>query len=294
MGAIALWTPMASRKVVMPMRTKQDIQPPPAYRLMLAVGQPLGLRWVGDYQLAVVYKMEQYHDVRGPGFFWINRWTQTMRSVISLAPDMIKITLAKARTRDGVPMDVAMALAYTFDPRDAPKDKAALFVNWSLDVRRGIVTNNAQRAIQFIMPEFYAEQVCRGEVMDALEEKFSDKLTTRLQPLALKPMLTMVQEVIVPPDLQSRLETIVGRGVDARDLSGYEPFELTQARISQMLDVLSGSGVINTVDLAELMTAVRGEGQSPPRVTVRPAPALDQGPPPSSPPPPPSKPKSRL
>jgi hypothetical protein len=46
--------------------------------------RPDGLRWVGDNELAVVHQMEQYHSVRGPGFFWINPFTQTVRMVLSV------------------------------------------------------------------------------------------------------------------------------------------------------------------------------------------------------------------
>ncbi len=280
------------------MKDIYDFRPPMAHRLKLRLGRRFGVRWVGDYELAVIYRMEQYDRVMGPGFFRINPFTQTVRSVISVAPDFISISVSGIQTRDALQMGVAIALAYVFDPRSVPRDKAALFVKWQRDVHRAIVTDNAQRAMQVAMPEFFAEQVCRGEVFELIEQKFLDALTRRLQPLALKPLFGMVLQVKVPQKLQSRFEAVVQRAVNVQDLSNYEPYELTQAMRTEALEALQhmpgGKQYINMPDLTDMVVPT-DDNQPVLRRITRPGVSSNQEAQPEIPPAPPRKrPKSQF
>ncbi|MFN8594976.1 MAG: SPFH domain-containing protein [Anaerolineae bacterium] len=256
------------------MKDSHDTRPPMVYRLLLRLGRPFGIRWVGDYELAVIYRLEQYDKVMGPGFFRINPFTQTVRSVISVAPDFISVPIPSVQTRDALQLDLSIALAYVFEPFSVPHEKIALFVKWPQLVRRAIVTDNAQRALQAAMPEFYAEQVCRGEVFVPLEQKFLAVLTSRLQPLALKPLFGMVLRVKVPLALQSRFEAVVQRGVNVQDLSQYEPYELTQAMRTEAIEAMQamagGKQYINMPDLTDIVVPDK-DSQSIPRKIARPA-----------------------
>jgi regulator of protease activity HflC (stomatin/prohibitin superfamily) len=262
------------------MHDLQDFRAPMAHRLKLRFGRLFGVRWVGDYELAVVYRMERYDKVMGPGYFRINPFTQTVRSVINVAPDFISTTVSGIQTRDALQLGVGMALAYVFDPRSIPRDNAALFVKWPREVRRAIVTDHTQRAMQVAMPDFFAEQVCRGEVFERIERKFLNALTSRLQPLALKPLFGMVLQVKVPSALQSRFEAVVQRAVNVQDLSNYEPYELTQAMRTEALEAIQhmpgGKQYINMPDLTDMVVPT-DDNQPVLRRITRPGAASDQG-----------------
>jgi len=276
------------------MKQKTEDRPPLAYRLSLAAGRPFGVRWVGDYTLAVVYEMEQYHGCKGPGFFRINPVTQTVRTTISLAPDFIAPLIEPLQTKDALQMGLSLAVAYRFDPRNAPRDKAAIYVNWQAATRRAIVTYHTERSLQAILPAYYAEQVCRGEVFAEVERQLVEMLTTRLSAVAMEPMVLMVLRVKVPPALQSRFETVVQRGVNIQDFSQYEPYELNQAMRIELIENLRqmtlGKQYFNLPDTVE--GALPPVSDPLPRRIARP----DAAPPDSSPPPEesPRKPRSRL
>ncbi|HLF28579.1 MAG TPA: SPFH domain-containing protein [Anaerolineae bacterium] len=271
-----------------------DTDPPLAYRLSRALGRPLGLRWVGDNQLAIIYQMEQYHAAKGPGFFWINPFTQTVQATISIAPDFISNPIPNIQTRDALQLGLSIALAYTFDPRRVPRERAAQFVKWPLEVRRAIVTDNSQRALQAIVPQFYAEQICRGQVFAQLEQEFISTLSQRLQMLGLEPIFAMVLKVVVPDALKNRFEAIVQRSINVDDISHYEHYELTQAMRTEMIETLrhmgGGKQYIDLPDLKE-MAPPQGTGRPQPRRITPPAPPAPEEPPADTKP---KRPKSRL
>ncbi len=96
------------------MNNQPDTNAPLLYRMALTLGRPFGVRWVGDLELAAIFRMEQYHSVKGPGFFWINPLTQRVESHISLAPDFISMAVPGIQTRDGIQLEFSIALAYCF------------------------------------------------------------------------------------------------------------------------------------------------------------------------------------
>lgn len=225
------------------MNNQYDTQPPFAYRLVRALLSPFGLRWVGDHQRAVIFRMERYQGVKGPGFFWICPFIKSVYSIISVAPDFTPIQVSSIQTKDALQLGLSLALAYAFDPSLVPAEKAALYIKWPREVRRAVATDNAQRALQAVVPEFFAEQICRGEVFPLLEQKFLSILTDRLQSLALKPVFAMVLEVKVPAMLQHRFEDVVQRSVNIEDFNQYAPHEFTQALQLEMIEALKHMGV---------------------------------------------------
>ncbi len=104
-GTYDIFSPVFADFVRDPLPARQDTRQPLTYRLIRTLGHPFGLRWVGDNELAVIYEMERYHSVRGPGFFWVNPWTQTVHSVIRVAPDFISTYIRGIRTKDGLVLE---------------------------------------------------------------------------------------------------------------------------------------------------------------------------------------------
>lgn len=217
---------------------KQNVSPPLAYSLRLFFERPLGLRWVPDNHLAVVYRMEMYHGLRGPGFFRINPFTETVRREVSLNPDYISTEISSIQTQDAVQLGLRIALAYVFDPRPLPRKEALVFVEWPKGIHRAIMTDNAITALQAILPKYRADQVCRGQVFEEIRQQLLDELTERLKSLGLEPIRAMVLEVIVPPALQDTFTSVANRAAYAYDLSQYTPFELSEVRRRELYEVI--------------------------------------------------------
>lgn len=280
-----------------------DGQSPLVYRLLRTLGRPFGLRWVGDNQVAVVYRLERYHSLKGPGFFWINPFTQTVRRIISTAPEFVSIEAVDIHTEDALQLGLTVALAYEVQPTWMPPDKAALYVTWTREARQSIVTNHATRALQDIVPSFNAEEICRGTAFRSIEERLMSGLGARLRQMALKPLICFILRVTVPPKLRDRFEAVVRRRVNIEDLNQYAPAELDQDRRDRIIEafreILSGARAVNMPNLMDLSGSSQGEGSSRPPRIVPPA-APSDGPPPREPPPsdtspaPRHTPKSRL
>jgi hypothetical protein len=216
----------------------RKVGPPPAYRLRLFFGRPAGLRWVPDNHLGVVYRMEMYQGLRGPGFFRINPFTESVKRQVNLNPDFITTPIPSLNTRDAVQLGLQVALAYVFDPRTLPPDKAMIYVKWPRHILRAIVTNFTIGALLSITPKYYAEQICRGELFETIEQSLMDELTNRLRPLAIRPTFDTVLEVIVPPPLQDTFTAVANRTAYTHDLSLFEPFELSEVERRELNEVL--------------------------------------------------------
>jgi SPFH domain / Band 7 family len=285
------------------MKDERDTKPPIVYRLLHTVGRPFGLRWVGDNKVAVVYRLELYSHLGGPGFFWINPFTQSVRYVIDTAPDFVPVAAPGIQTRDGLQLDLTMALAYSFDPAIMPPERAAVFVTWTRDTHRAIIQDSAKRALQGVVPSFFAEEICQGGVFDRIEQRLMEELSRRLRPLALRPQICFVLHVGVPPKLRDRFEAVVQRRINIEDLGQYASYELIQALRTEAIESLKSMGgarqYINLPDLSSMVTPSQHESQSSPRRIVPPAAPSDQE---AAEPPPPDtyheppkrQPKSRL
>ena len=286
------------------MKDERDIKPPIVYRLLRTVGRPFGLRWVGDNQVAAVYRLQLYNCIKGPGFFWINPFTQSVRYVIDTAPDFVALVAPGIQTKDRLQLDLTMALAYSFDPALMPPERAAVFVTWKQDTHRAIIRDSARRALQGVVPSFDADEICQGGVFGQIEQRLMEDLIRRLRPLALKPQICFVLHVGVPPKLRDRFEAVVQRRINIEDLGQYASYELIQALRIEAIEGLKSMGggrqYINLPDLTSMVTPSQHEGQSSPRRIAPPAIILDQDtvlpepPPPDADESPKRQPKSRL
>jgi hypothetical protein len=263
----------------------RQVAPPLAYRLCRFLGRPFGLRWVPDNHLGAVYRMEMYHSLRGPGFFWINPLTQTVKGSVSIQSDFISTPFPSLQTKDGLQLGLRVALAYVFDPRPLPREKAVGFVQLDKVILRAIVSDSATSALQSIMRNYYAEQVCRGEIFETIGQSLMTELTKLVSPLAITPTFAMVLEVMVPSALQETFTAVANRAAYTHDLSQYQDFELNEVRRRELNAVLSkipgGVRYLN-VSTADASSPSWRAGETPPRQvlrgTSRPLPSPPPGP----------------
>jgi hypothetical protein len=215
-----------------------EVKPPLAYRLGLFFGRPIGWRWVPDNHLGAVYRMESYRDLRGPGFFRINPLTETVKLVVSLNPDFISTDISSLNTRDAVQLGMKVAIAYIFDPRNLTHEKAQVFVKWPKHILRDIVTDFARSTMLSIVARYYAENICRGELFEAMEQALTTELKKRLESLAMRPTFAIVLKVTPPPALQDTFTAVANRAAYTHDLSTYEEHELSEVRRREMYTML--------------------------------------------------------
>jgi len=247
----------------------REQRPPIAFRLRQAFEYPFGLRWVPDNHLAAVYRDEMYDRLCGPGFFRINPLKEAVKREISLNPDFISTEVTGLPTKDGVQLGLEVALAYFFDPRQLPRERALVVVQWSRDVLRLIVHDFAKNVLLKIVPGYYTEQICRGEVLKQLQESLKAELETDMEILAISPTFSMILKVTTPPNLHDTFTDVVNRAVYTHDLPSFTPFQLSEARRRELYRVLKETSTfpIPYLDLSgDLITPPLGKvSESSPR-----------------------------
>lgn len=229
----------------------RDVAPPLAYRLVRFFGYPFGLRWVPDNHLGVIFRMEMYHKLKGPGFFWITPLVESVKRRIRISPDFLSTPIRGLHTRDGVDLGLKVALAYAFDPRPLSRADAVVLTALPSSELRAIVTDSATWTLLNIMPQYYAEQICRGAAFETIRQRLISQLNELLRPLGMRPAFVMILEVIVPESLQDTFTAVVNRAAYTHDLSLYHPFELSEVRRRELYEVLTKiPGGIRYLDLA--------------------------------------------
>lgn len=122
-------------------------------------------------------------------------------------------------------------LVYKLDPRGLPKMDAQTVTNWSLELKRTIMTEYAQRSMQAVLPKFDAETVCRGKVFQDIEAGFAIEMNGLLNVFGMSLLEGRVLKVIPPPILQYRLEQAAQQGVLtlAAKYPVFQPTEVLRA-----------------------------------------------------------------
>ncbi len=246
------------------MHPAQDNQPPWLFQLLIKLGKPWGLRWVGDKELAVIYQMQRYHDLRGPGFFWITPSIQAVRKIISLSEDGVTTDFKEILTADALPLEMTWLLVYRLDPRSLPKAEAQTVVNWTPDLKRTIVTEYAQRCMQAVLPKFDALTVCRGKVFQEIEAEFSKEINGLMNIFGMSLLEGRVLKVIPPPILQYRLEQEAQQAAQADARAGMQTGAFSDAQKSALQKAAQYPTFVPSIELrAEAAAAVAAINNPP-------------------------------
>lgn len=251
---------------------------PPIYRLKAKLGRPFGYHWVGDNQKAVVLRDERYFGVRGPGWFRINPFTERVGAIINMAADNMSTPLSDIQTKDGVKFSLTLALRHKLAPELTKElEIAAQAVEWSMDKRRGILTQYAQWVLQDIVRHCYGESLIRGEGWREVEAKMLKAVRDEVKYFALNLLNCQLLRIEAPKSLEKRMENVLQRNVLMEDVKHYDAFTFNQGLRIETLETLrilkGGRHFINMGDGATPMLGVASNQQNvlprmPPALSV--------------------------
>lgn len=228
-------------------------RPPSSFRL-LSRFKRAGVHWLGDNELGVVFEMERFKGFCGPGHVLLNSTKQRIGSVISLAPDGFTSWYSDLVTREGLRMELAMSVLYTFDPRRAAdKEMLPFLVRLDGDMRQLLVSERAQSALLKSVRQHGSEQMCNGSAVDAVEKQFKEALSVEIEPLGFVLVRAAVQGIRPPPELQARYRELVERAANVRDVGTHDPQALRRALqvglFEDLPNMVVGKMYINPSDL---------------------------------------------
>jgi regulator of protease activity HflC (stomatin/prohibitin superfamily) len=230
------------------MSASNDDGPVASHKAKLSLLSKLGLNWVGGREVAVILKGEKFHRLQGgPGYFYLVPGIQRIAQRIAIGPDYVNLELRELNTTDGLQVGIDLLTEYHFDPRSAPAqndgERAKLCKRVPLQTdRRALLMMLAQRAMQSVTSKFRAEQICRGQVWDDIEETFFDALDRRMFAFGMKleRLGCAIQRAIPPDMLRWRFEMAAQRAINIQNLGDYAPYQISQALRSEAIEALKG------------------------------------------------------
>ncbi len=290
--------------------TQREAPPPekpPLLRLILFLGGPIGLAFVPQHYLQVVYRMGKYSGCRGPGLIYHSPLTETLGPLVFVKGQRHEYDFENIISRDVVPVTMRVATSVTYDPESAPElasrlthapretyvTLAGIYLRWGL-----LAAANRFNAAELTQADV------RAQIENAVQEQTDEEL--KFLGLKLSARLRLLS-VELPASLTERHETIAQRRANILAGAEFHPAEYRRALVSEVLEKLSQGGAESFVNFGELLDAYAAEhpaeaGQpgAAPRVIEQPPLMLgDRGasveePPKPSEEKPPARPKSRL
>lgn len=155
----------------------------------------LALKVARQWEKAVVLRLGKFHNLRGPGLFWIIPIVDTISNWIDHRVMVTPFNAEKTLTKDTVPVDVDAVLFWLV--WDA--EKAALEV----ENYRAAIAWAAQTALREIIGQMFLADILIGRSkMDAELQKIIDARTT---PWGITVQSVEIRDVIIPQDLEDAM-----------------------------------------------------------------------------------------
>ena len=296
----------------MPKREKFKIEHPPLLRFILWIGRPLGIAFVPQNHVQVLYRMGKYAGCVGNGLIYYNRFTESLGPMVDISGQVKEFVLDNVISRDVLPVKMEVSATIIYDPK-AGHEMAAILTRIPRDVYASIAGSYIRWALLATANQYNAEELAQYEVRTQIENAVRERVNEEMKYLGLmiqgKLRITRVE---LPSSLTDRHEIIAQRRANILAGTEFHPAEYRRALVSEVLEQLGDHGSGDSfVNFGEMLEAYATEHTSElprhPRIIEVPPALEDKGPPtppgPADEPqprprrddrPPPNRPKSRL
>jgi len=152
------------------------------------LGKSIGIHFAPDNHVVPVLRLEQYHRVEGPGFFWIKPLLERTLSPIKTSLYVGNYSFAEVLSQDNIPFDIQVSILFTFNPRSTTKTTAAMLVRSDEATLKLIVKEYANQHLRRLISRFRAEQLNRDTTLSGVEYDLAKWLKTELAALGIAPL----------------------------------------------------------------------------------------------------------
>jgi hypothetical protein len=262
-------------------------------------------KYTPDYTVCVIYHGDNFSDIRGPGYFSLNPFTERIGETISTKPRAYPLQIENLMTRDPIRITLAGKVSFTFDPREGDVTTIARLVK----IPEAALTNALGETLQELIfkalrarvSELGFEEMQNGASLAQMEETTVNALGAMeaLQTIGIRDVRVLFTHAILPPEIETRLNEAAQRRYNARVTREIEQPDLLRSLIVELVEKASRGGsveqlfnfteAVNTLRQMEVARDSRAM-PAPPSETidgqvVKPVP--DE---PPAPPPPPAEP----
>jgi hypothetical protein len=258
-----------------------------------------GRQWIAGKDAAYILRRRKFLRLdKGPKWAFLVPVIDTVAFKISLLPETTLYTAEGIQTQDGLQVSVETKLEYRYDsfelPQGMPQEKQK---TWQAitgkrcqlpEHRREIVEIQTQRALQEVISQYNAVEVCSGRAMwKVIEPKFFELLETRMRnefALVLIRERSALSRVIPPEALLQLMRAAAGRLVNRDNLGQFTDAELQRYLKVETIEALKNmphaTPYININEITEPNEPPKQLGQegrviphlSPPPEDKKPAP----------------------
>src|SRR5512136_249816 len=155
----------------------------------------LAMQVASQWEKAVVLRFGKFHQLKGPGFFWIIPIAESVVNWIDHRVNVTPFTAEKTLTKDTVPVDVDAVLFWMV--WDA--EKAALEVKDYVSA----ISWAAQTALREVIGQMNLADILVGrDKVDAVLQKIIDERTT---PWGVTVQSVEIRDIVIPQDLENAM-----------------------------------------------------------------------------------------
>ncbi len=155
----------------------------------------LAMQVASQWEKAVILRLGNFHQLKGPGFFWIVPIIDNAVNWIDHRVNVTPFSAEKTLTKDTVPVDVDAVLFWlVWDAQKAALEVAdyRMAISWA-----------AQTALREIIGQMTLADILVGRArMDADLQKIIDERTT---PWGITVQSVEIRDVVIPPDLEDTM-----------------------------------------------------------------------------------------
>lgn len=163
--------------------------------ILVAIYILLALQVASQWEKAVVLRLGKFHNLKGPGLFWIIPIVDAVVNWIDHRVNVTPFSAEKTLTKDTVPVDVDAVLFWlVWDAQKAALEVAdyRVAISWA-----------AQTALREIIGQMTLADILVGRArMDAELQKIIDERTT---PWGITVQSVEIRDVVIPPDLEDAM-----------------------------------------------------------------------------------------
>jgi hypothetical protein len=254
---------------------------PPLLRLLLFVGRPLGLIFVPEHHVRVVYRMGQYAGVRGPGLVYVNRFTETLGPLVNIGGQLKEFELDNILSADVLPVTLTVSATIAYDPA-LGHDLASVLTRIPREAYASIAGTYLRWGMLAAANRYTATELTQHAVRAEIEATVRDSANDELQFLGLRIVGKLrITRVQLPPTLAERHETIAQRRANILAGASFHPAEYRRALVAEVIEQLArGGGAESFLNFGEMLEGYAAERQAgapapPPRIIEQPPPRLE-------------------
>jgi hypothetical protein len=167
-----------------------------------------GYRFAPDNHVVPVLRLEQFHRLAGPGYFYINPLHETTLPAISLGVRMGEFQFNEVISSDGIPFRIAVTVLFSFNPAHAVPAARPQIVRAAPEVLVSAVQNHTEHDLRRQVARYEADVLYRGNTLANLEKELVRLLHSRLNMMGITPLDNgvFIKETLAPAKFrESRL-----------------------------------------------------------------------------------------